>query len=93
MAVHWQSSGWTNERDTTRMLEFMDVCGEVAISGRHGAERLWDLPERVLPPTEDLTYEEFLRRRSLVLVRRMGVANLMEIARVPASYPISIDRT
>ena len=65
VAEHWQSTGWTNNRDITRMLEFMDVRGEVAISGRDGAERLWDLPERVLPPTDDITYEEFLRRRSL----------------------------
>lgn len=91
MAVHWQSSGWTNERDITRMLEFMDFRGEVAISGRNGSERLWDLPERVLPPTEDLTYEEFLRRRSLVIVGRMGVANMMQIRARSGELP-DIDR-
>ena len=80
-----------SDRDITRMLEFMDVRGEVAISGRHGAERLWDLPERVLPPTEDLTYEEFLRRRSLVIVRRMGVANMMQIRARTGELP-DIDR-
>ena len=91
VAVHWQSTGWTSDRDVTRMLEFMDVRGEVAISGRHGAERLWDLTERVLPPTEDLTYEEFLRRRSLVIVRRMGVANMMQIRARTGELP-DIDR-
>src|SRR5688572_22113860 len=31
------------------MLEFLMMRGEVAIAGRVGRERLWDLPERVYP--------------------------------------------
>lgn len=78
--VGWKSTGWTNDRSITRMLEFMDGRGEIAISGRQGSERLWDLPERVLPPPgPDLSYNEYLRRRSLLLARRMGVATLNEI--------------
>jgi uncharacterized protein len=91
MAEHWKSSGWTNNRDITRMLEFMDYRGEVSISGRNGAERLWDLPDRVLPHAEELTYEEFLRRRSMHIVRRMGVANLTEIRARTGELP-DIDR-
>jgi uncharacterized protein YcaQ len=49
-AVPWASSGWTNNRNVTQMLEFMITRGEVAIAGRVGRERLWDLPERVYPP-------------------------------------------
>jgi uncharacterized protein len=49
-AVPWASSGWTNNRNVTQMLEFMITRGEVAISGRVGRERIWDLPERVYPP-------------------------------------------
>jgi uncharacterized protein YcaQ len=48
-AVPWASSGWTNNRNVTQMLEFMITRGEVAIAGRVGRERLWDLPERVYP--------------------------------------------
>jgi hypothetical protein len=48
-AVPWASSGWTNNRNITQMLEFMIVRGEVAIAGRVGRERLWDLAERVYP--------------------------------------------
>src|SRR5205085_2624825 len=48
-AVPWASSGWTNNRNVTQMLEFLQARGEVAISGRVGRERLWDLPERVYP--------------------------------------------
>ena len=47
--VAWASSGWTNNRNVTQMLEFLMMRGEVAIAGRVGRERLWDLPERVYP--------------------------------------------
>ena len=48
-AVPWASTGWTHNRNVTQMLEFLMMRGEVAISGRVGRERLWDLPERVYP--------------------------------------------
>jgi uncharacterized protein YcaQ len=48
--VPWASSGWTNNRNVTQMLELLMLRGEVAISGRVGRERLWDIPERVYPP-------------------------------------------
>ena len=47
--VPWASSGWTNNRNVTQMLEFLMMRGEVAIAGRLGRERLWDLAERVYP--------------------------------------------
>jgi uncharacterized protein YcaQ len=47
--VPWASSGWTKNRNVTQMLEFLMTRGEVAIAGRVGRERLWDLAERVYP--------------------------------------------
>ena len=47
--VPWKSTGWTNDRNVTQMLEMLMMRGEVAIAGRAGRERLWDLPERVYP--------------------------------------------
>jgi uncharacterized protein YcaQ len=47
--VPWASTGWTNNRNVTQMLEYLMMRGEVAIAGRVGRERLWDLPERVYP--------------------------------------------
>jgi uncharacterized protein YcaQ len=47
--VPWASTGWTHNRNVTQMLEFLIRRGQVAISGRIGRERLWDLPERVYP--------------------------------------------
>jgi uncharacterized protein len=49
-AVTWASTGWTNKRNVTQMLEYMLLRGEVAISARVGRERVWDLAERVYPP-------------------------------------------
>jgi uncharacterized protein len=47
--VPWASTGWTNDRNVTQMLEFLMMRGEVAIAGRVGRERVWDVPERVYP--------------------------------------------
>ncbi|HEX6248556.1 MAG TPA: crosslink repair DNA glycosylase YcaQ family protein [Nocardioidaceae bacterium] len=45
----WPSSGWTNNRNVTKMLELLALQGHVAISGRKGRQRYWDLPERIYP--------------------------------------------
>jgi hypothetical protein len=73
--VPWPSSGWTNERNVTQMLEFLVRRGEAAIAGRIGRERLWDLPERVypanlhVPPLDDAT-----RRRDQLRLASLGIA-------------------
>ena len=48
--VPWASTGWTNNRNVTQMLEFLLMSGEVAIAGRVARERLWDVAGRVYPP-------------------------------------------
>ena len=47
--VPWKSTGWTHNRNVTQMLECLMMRAEIAIAGRVGRERLWDLPERVYP--------------------------------------------
>jgi len=47
--VPWKSTGWTHNRNVTQMLECLMMRAEIAIAGRVGSERLWDLPERVYP--------------------------------------------
>jgi uncharacterized protein YcaQ len=47
--VPWASTGWTNNRNVSQMLEFLMMRGEVAIAARVGRERVWDLAERVYP--------------------------------------------
>jgi uncharacterized protein YcaQ len=80
--VGWESTGWTNEKNTPRMLEFMGVKLDVVVAGRSGQERLWDLPERVLPadaPRDELTEDEYEERRVMRAMRRFGIATQQEI--------------
>ena len=78
----WESTGWTHGRNTTRMLEFMAKALEVLVAGREGQERLWDMPERVIPadaPTNTLDDEAYAVRRVEEAMRRFGVADLAQI--------------
>jgi uncharacterized protein YcaQ len=47
--VPWASTGWTNNRNVTQMLEILMMRAEIAIVGRVGRERVWDLAERAHP--------------------------------------------
>jgi uncharacterized protein YcaQ len=83
--VPWASTGWTNNRNVTQMLEFLMMRGEVAIAGRVGRERLWDLPERVYPadvvvPTADEAHRLKNERRlaSLGIARQKTTAMPLE---------------
>ena len=72
--VPWQSTGWTNARNVTQMLEFLAAMGEVAVAGREGPQRLWDLAERVYPPQPRLTAPEVAERRAQQRMRSLGIA-------------------
>ena len=72
----WQSRGWTHQRNLTQLLDYLSAQGRVAVAGRAGNDRLWDLAERVLPldspriSREDADLERARRRlRSLGIVR------------------------
>ena len=60
--VPWSSTGWTNNRNVTQMLELLSVRGEVAVAGRIGRQRLWDIADRVYPNFEPLPADEAQRR-------------------------------
>jgi uncharacterized protein len=73
----WLSSGWTNSRSVSRMLDMMWVRGHVGIGGRSGGQRLWDLMERCLPPgaPDAVPADEEVTRSSVLLaLRALGVA-------------------
>ena len=73
--VPWASTGWTNKRNVTQMLEFLTMRGEVAIAGRVGRERLWDLPERVYPSDVRIPpVDEARRIRNERRLRSLGIA-------------------
>lgn len=73
-AVPWASSGWTNSRNVTQMLELMAVRGEIAIAGRAGRERVWDLAGRVYPTVDVPSVEEAERRKNERRLSALGIA-------------------
>jgi uncharacterized protein YcaQ len=73
--VPWASTGWTNNRNVTQMLEFLMMRGEIAIAGRVGRERLWDLAERVYPADVVVPpVDEARRARNERRLRSLGIA-------------------
>ncbi len=77
----WESTGWTNERNVSRMLDFLHAKGKVVIAGRSGQQRLWDLGDRWLPAAEKISVAEAERRVMERSARNLGVATALEIRR------------
>jgi uncharacterized protein len=73
-AVPWGSTGWTNERNVDKLLGFMVARGEVAVAGRQGRERLWDLATRVYPDEPVVPAEEAQRLRDERRLLALGIA-------------------
>ena len=73
--VPWASTGWTHNRNVTQMLEYLMLRGEIAICGRVGRERLWDLAERVYPVDVPIpSVEEATRIRNERRLAALGIA-------------------
>src|SRR5205823_1836798 len=63
--AEWASSGWTNGRNISQMLDYLWVKGVLMVAGRAGGQKLWDLSERCLPewtPRDNLTGSEVVSR-------------------------------
>lgn len=87
--VPWASSGWTNDRNVTQMLEFLQARGQVAISGRVGRERLWDLPKRVYPANVEIPrVEDAERIRNGRRLAALGIARVK--ARAMPMEPVHV---
>ncbi len=69
-----ESTGWTNNRNVTKMLELLSAMGEVAVAGRAGRQRLWDVADRVYPHFEPLPADEARWRREQRRLRSLGIA-------------------
>ncbi|TCO42286.1 hypothetical protein EV646_114109 [Kribbella antiqua] len=69
----WQSSGWTNNRNVSQLLEFMIQRGEVAVAGRSGRDRLFDLASRIYPDEPIIPADEAERIRDEQRLHSMGI--------------------
>jgi uncharacterized protein YcaQ len=97
--VPWSSSGWNANRNVMMMLECLALGGEIAVAGRRGRDRLWDVAERVyhsdIPtvPLEDATrIRNEKRLRALGIARNKTPDMPVETTRVgDAGVPATID--
>ncbi|MGW4947561.1 DNA glycosylase AlkZ-like family protein [Actinoplanes sp. NPDC004185] len=71
--IPWRSSGWTDNRNVSKLLGFLVQRGEVAAAGWRGSDRLWDLAERVYPD-DVVPYEQARRRRDERRLSALGIA-------------------
>jgi len=69
----WPSTGWTNNRNVTQVLECLHMAGELAVVGRAGRLRLWDLAERVFAKMPEVPADEARRIRSERLLGACGI--------------------
>ena len=73
-----QAHRWWGDRQVRLMLDILAMRGEIAVAGRAGKQRVWDLGERVFPQSETLPWREAerelerRRRRSLGVWRERG---------------------
>ena len=82
-AVSWHSTGWTNDRNASQMLEFLSAEGRVLVAGRTGQERLWDLTERCVPAkalVSSATPTKLIRDATIRALRALGVATTKQIS-------------
>ena len=78
--------GW-NWSNTRRVLDFLYLVGDLAISGRNSQfEVLYDLPERVLPPEVLARPTPSLEDANAELVRRAAVSHGVATARCLRDY-------
>jgi uncharacterized protein YcaQ len=64
---------WWGSRRTGLMLEILSVRGDVAVVGRRGKQRVWDLGERWYPETETVPLREAERQFAEQRFRSLGV--------------------
>jgi uncharacterized protein len=80
---------WWGERKMGLMLGVLNARGQVAIVGRQGKQRVWDLAERWYPETEKVTAAEAKRR--LLERRRRALGVWLERGRLRV-HPQADDR-
>ena len=68
------STGWNNNRNVTIMLQCLHMSGDLAVVGRKGRFRIWDLSERVWPSVDEVPSAEAQRIRSEQLLAAYGMA-------------------
>jgi uncharacterized protein len=91
-----RSAGWWNWSDAKRALEVLYARGEVVCATRRNWKRVYDLPERVLPPEllrREMTPEECYRDLVRIAGKALGVGTRGDIARYFGLLVLYLGRT
>jgi uncharacterized protein len=70
---HERTVWWGTRAQLTWMLELLHLRGKIAVAGRLGTHRLWDLAERVYPSTETVPATKARRIADEKRFRSLGV--------------------
>jgi uncharacterized protein YcaQ len=71
----WPSTGWTNEKNVTQLLELLMMQADIGVSGRDENGRLWDLAERIYPSVPELPIEDARQRRNERRLQSLGIVS------------------
>ena len=74
--------GWWEWKPAKRALEHLFLSGELMVTRREGFQKVFDLPENVIPEhidTSTPTLEEWARHMVLTQVQALGLATELEI--------------
>ncbi len=80
--VKGKAGDWGFSKIEKRALHELWIRGQVMVSGRRGFQKLYDLPERVLPADLEARLPrlgEFARHHILQSLRSLGIARLPEL--------------
>jgi uncharacterized protein YcaQ len=70
----WRSTGWNNNKNVPMLLDCLVLRGEVAVAGREGRQKLYDLAARVYPDDPFPGLEEAPRLRDERRLGSLGIA-------------------
>lgn len=78
-ATPWRSTGWNDGKNVRMLVNQLVQRGEVAIAGRQGSERRYDLAERVYPDEPVPPLAEALAENDRRRLRAFGVARAGDV--------------
>lgn len=70
----WGAEGWSSRRSVAEMLEALNMQGKLAMVGRKGRQRLWDLAERAYPRVDPVPLADARRERVARRLAAEGIA-------------------
>jgi hypothetical protein len=88
----WESTGWTNERNVSRMIDILWYRGNITVAERNGLRKKWALLEHHLPEWvshEPLPETEVVRRAAQKSLRALGLGTAKQISNhfIRGRYP------